>query len=265
MLFMPHLYDNVKICIDKTPKRMYIKNVQNGHGVPYGPNGNRLCGLHATLADEAAKRGGIMSHTTHTDTNREARRREFEEVALPHRPALLRVALSMTRDAADAADLVQETYYKAWRFFSAFRKGSDCKAWLTAILRNAYINRYRRKQRRPTEIEFDEWQAVDPVYADDFQRSPAPDEETLVGEALSDEVVDALGELPERFRDVVLYSDVQGFSYQEVADRVGCPIGTVRSRLFRARAMLRDRLGDFAQENGIGKDYELEDEPAAAA
>ena len=171
----------------------------------------------------------------------------------------------MTRDPADAADLVQETYYKAWRFFSAFRKGSDCKAWLTAILRNAYINRYRRKQRRPTEIEFDEWQAVDPVYADDFQRSPAPDEETLVGEALSDEVVDALGELPERFRDVVLYSDVQGFSYQEVADRVGCPIGTVRSRLFRARAMLRDRLGDFAQENGIGKDYELEDEPAAAA
>jgi len=185
------------------------------------------------------------------DQDREARRREFEEVALPLQPTLVRMALSMTRHPADAIDLVQETYYKAWRFFPAFREGSDCKAWLTAILRNAYINRYRRRQRRPTEIEFDEWQDIDPVYVDEHQRTPAPDEETAIGEGLSDEVVDALDQLPSHFRDVVILSDVSGMSYQEVADHVGCPIGTVRSRLFRARTMLRRALDDYAQEVGV--------------
>jgi RNA polymerase sigma-70 factor (ECF subfamily) len=187
--------------------------------------------------------------------DRELRRREFEEVALPLQPTLLRMALAMTRHPADAADLVQETYYKAWRFFSAFRKGSDCRAWLTAILRNAYINRYRRKQRRPTEIEFDEWQDIDPVFRDEHVRIPAPDDENTMGQALSDEVIDALGQLPDHFRDVVILSDVKGLSYQEVADRVGCPIGTVRSRLFRARATLRELLDGYAQEVGVGKDY----------
>ncbi len=193
--------------------------------------------------------------TTDRVDDRETRRREFEEVALPLRPALLRMALSMTRHPADAADLVQETYYKAWRFFPAFRKGSDCKAWLTAILRNAYINRYRRKQRRPAEIEFDEWQDFDPNYMDEHQPLPAPDDERVIGDMLSDEVIDALDELPKHFRDVVIYSDVEGSSYQEVADRVGCPIGTVRSRLFRARAMLRGLLEDFALDNGIGAEF----------
>ena len=188
--------------------------------------------------------------------DRESRRREFEELALPHRPALFRMALSMTRRPADAADLVQETYYKAWRFFSAFRSGSDCRAWLMAILRNAYINRYRQKQRRPPEVEFDEWQMVDPAHTAEYERMPAPDDDRAFSSALSDEVVDAIGELPDRFRDVVVYSDVHGMSYQEVADMVGCPIGTVRSRLFRARAILRDLLGDYARENGIGIDEE---------
>lgn len=187
--------------------------------------------------------------------DREQRRREFEEVALPLQPTVLRMALAMTRHPADAADLAQETYYKAWRFFPAFRQGSDCKAWLTAILRNAYINRYRRRQRRPAEVEFDEWQEIDPVFRDEHVRMPAPDDETAMGEALSDEVVDALDQLPDHFRDVVILSDVQGLSYQEVADRVGCPIGTVRSRLFRARATLRELLDGYAQEVGVGRDY----------
>jgi RNA polymerase sigma-70 factor, ECF subfamily len=187
--------------------------------------------------------------------DRETRRSEFEQIALPLQPALLRMALSMTRHPADAADLVQETYYKAWRFFGAFREGSDCKAWLTAILRNAYINRYRRKQRRPTEIEFDEWQDVDASYLAEHQRMPAPDDETVIGEYLSDEVVDALDQLPKHFRDVVVLADVNSMSYQEVADRVGCPIGTVRSRLFRARAMLRRLLDDYALSTGVVKSF----------
>ena len=185
--------------------------------------------------------------------DREARRREFERVALPLQPTLLRMALSMTRHPADAADLVQETFYKAWRFFGAFREGSDCKAWVTAILRNAYINRYRRRQRRPTEIEFDEWQDVDASYLDEHQRMPAPDDEVVIGESLSDEVIDALDQLPSHFRDVVIFSDVVGLSYQEVADRLDCPIGTVRSRLFRARAMLRRLLDEYAQSTGVVK------------
>jgi RNA polymerase sigma-70 factor (ECF subfamily) len=186
---------------------------------------------------------------------REDRRREFEHIALPLQSSLLRMALAMTRNPADAADLVQETFYKAWRFFPAFREGSDCKAWLTAILRNAYINRYRRIQRRPTQVEFDEWQEIDGNYRDDRSSLPAPDDEAILGATLSDEVLDALDQLPRHFRDVVVLSDVEGLSYQEVADFVGCPIGTVRSRLFRARAMLRKLLGDFALENGVGKDY----------
>ncbi len=198
-----------------------------------------------------------------TTLDREDRRPEFEEIVLPLRPAMLRMALSMTRHPADAADLVQETYYKAWRFFPAFREGSDCKAWLTAILRNAFINRYRRKQRRPAEIEFDEWQDIDANFVGEIQHIPAPDAEQRVGDALSDEVVEALGELPKHFRDVVMYSDIQGMSYQEVADRVGCPIGTVRSRLFRARGMLRNMLNDFAKEHGIATESE-QLEPVAA-
>jgi len=187
--------------------------------------------------------------------DREMRRREFEEVALPLQPSLLRMALAMTRHPADAADLVQETYYKAWRFFSAFHEGSDCKAWLTAILRNAYINRYRRKQRHPAEIEFDEWQDIDSAYFDAHLRTPAPDDEVLMGASLGDEVLEALDQLPPHFRDVVVLSDVEGLSYQEVADRVGCPIGTVRSRLFRARATLRRLLDGYAQEVGVGKEF----------
>ena len=182
---------------------------------------------------------------------REDRRIEFEEVALPLQPTMLRMALSMTHHLADAADLVQETYYKAWRFFPAFRQGSDCKAWLTAILRNAYINRYRRKQRRPTEIEFDEWQDIDSSFLDERPGMPRPDDEAFIEDSLGDEITLALDQLPRHFRDVVMLADVQGASYQEVADRVGCPIGTVRSRLFRARAMLRKLLNGYAQDEGV--------------
>lgn len=186
-------------------------------------------------------------------SERENRRREFEEIALPLQPSLSRVALAMTRNPVEAADLVQETYYKAWRFFPAFRQGSDCKAWLTAILRNAYINRYRSIQRRPQEVEFDEWQEMDSHFKDGVSSFPAPDNDVALGEALGDEVLDALDQLPRHFKDVVVLSDIEGLSYQEVADFVGCPIGTVRSRLFRARAMLRSLLGDYAAENGLGK------------
>ncbi len=192
-----------------------------------------------------------MAAEQRNEETREDRRQEFEEVALPLQPVMLRMALAMTHSPADAADLVQETYYKAWRFFSAFRKGSDCKAWLTAILRNAYINRYRRKQRRPTEIEFDEWQDIDSTYLDEHSSLPKPDEERTLSESLGDEVIEALEQLPRHFREVVMLADVHNLSYQEVADRVGCPIGTVRSRLFRARSMLRKILRNYAHDAGI--------------
>jgi RNA polymerase sigma-70 factor, ECF subfamily len=201
---------------------------------------------------------------TVTVDEREDRRPEFEEVALPLQSTMLRMALAMTHNPADAADLVQETFYKAWRFFPAFRKGSDCKAWLTAILRNAYINRYRRKQRRPTEIEYDEWQDIDSTFLSERAGMPRPDESPALEVNLGDEVLDALDQLTDHFREVVVLADVKGMSYQEVADRVGCPIGTVRSRLFRARAMLRRTLGDYAQQEGIfngSSDVEEELEP----
>ena len=201
--------------------------------------------------------------------SREDRRQEFEEVALPLQPAMLRMALAMTHNPADAADLVQEAYYKAWRFFPAFREGSDCKAWLTAILRNAYINRYRRKQRRPTEIEFDEWQDIDSTYLEEHATLPAPDEEKELMDDLGDEVIFALDQLPRHFREVVVLADVEGLSYQDVADKVGCPIGTVRSRLFRARAMLRKFLKGYAGDAGVLRgdleEFEEEEELALSA
>ena len=177
----------------------------------------------------------------------------FETEALSFLDALYRTALRMTRSEADAEDLVQETYIRAFRFREQFTPGTNLKAWLFRILTNTFINSYRRRQAQPEFTELDD--------VDEFSlyrrmtatpaasASPDPESEFLNG-LVDTEVKDALAELPEKFRSVVLL-DVEGFSYKEIAEMLGIPIGTVMSRLHRGRKFLQKRLIDLAQERGI--------------
>ena len=177
----------------------------------------------------------------------------FEAEALSFLDALYRTALRMTRSEADAEDLVQETYIRAFRFREQFTPGTNLKAWLFRILTNTFINTYRRRQTQP---EFTELDGVDEfsLYKrmSDLKTSSGagnPETEFLNG-IVDSEVKDALAELPEKFRQVVLL-DVEGFSYTEIAEMLDIPIGTVMSRLHRGRKFLQKRLLDLAQQRGI--------------
>ena len=177
----------------------------------------------------------------------------FETEALSFLDALYRTALRMTRSEADAEDLVQETYIRAFRFRQQFTPGTNLKAWLFRILTNTFINSYRRRQAQPefTELddvdEFSLYRKMSDLRA--ASASPDPETEFLNG-IVDTEVKDALGDLPEKFRSVVLL-DVEGFSYKEIAEMLGIPIGTVMSRLHRGRKFLQKRLLDLAQQRGI--------------
>ncbi len=177
----------------------------------------------------------------------------FETEALTFLDPLYRTALRMTRSEADAEDLVQETYIRALRFREQFTPGTNLKAWLFRILTNTFINTYRRRKAQPefTELdgvdEFSLYRRMSDVRG--ASASPNPEEEFLNG-IVDTQVKDALAELPEKFRTVVLL-DVEGFSYKEIAEMLGIPIGTVMSRLHRSRKVLQQRLYDLAQERGI--------------
>jgi RNA polymerase sigma-70 factor (ECF subfamily) len=178
---------------------------------------------------------------------------EFETEALRHLDALYRTALRMTRSEADAEDLVQETYIRAFRFREQFTLGTNMKAWLFRILTNTFINTYRRKTAQPEVTDLD---GIDEFslyrrMADDRAASTSPDPEAeLLNSVVDTEVTDALEALPEKFRTTVLL-DVEGFSYKEIAEMLAIPIGTVMSRLHRGRKFLQKRLYDLARERGI--------------
>jgi RNA polymerase sigma-70 factor (ECF subfamily) len=178
----------------------------------------------------------------------------FETEALSFLDALYRTALRMTRSEADAEDLVQETYIRAFRFREQFTPGTNLKAWLFRILTNTFINSYRRRKAQPefTELEdVDEFSLYRRMAGGGQAASTSPDPEKEFLDGIVDvEVKDALAELPEKFRSVVLL-DVEGFSYKEIAEMLGIPIGTVMSRLHRGRKFLQKRLFDLAQERGI--------------
>ncbi|MGH2451486.1 MAG: sigma-70 family RNA polymerase sigma factor [Candidatus Limnocylindria bacterium] len=178
---------------------------------------------------------------------------EFEPAALSHLDALYRTGLRMTRSEADAEDLVQETYIRAFRFRDQFTPGTNLRAWLFRILTNTYINSYRRRAAQPEFTELDE---VDEpslhrhmIETRAASASPEPEAE-LLNSTVDSEVKAALEELPEKFRTVVLL-DVEGFSYKEIAEMLEIPIGTVMSRLHRGRKSLQKRLYDLARDRGI--------------
>jgi RNA polymerase sigma-70 factor (ECF subfamily) len=181
-----------------------------------------------------------------------ALRARFERDVMPLLSGLYSSALRMTRNPADAEDLVQETVLRAYRGFGGFQEGTNLKAWLYRILTNSFINTYRKRQREPVTVEgpddLDEWYLFDRLGATNVE----PSAESEVLEQLPDEAVQrALEALPEGFRMAVLLADVQGFSYKEIAEMLDIPIGTVMSRLHRGRKALEKALWDTAVERGI--------------
>src|SRR3989339_1332112 len=177
---------------------------------------------------------------------------DFQREAVPHMNAVFNFALRMTGDEDDANDLVQETYLKAFRFFDKFEKGTNCKAWLFRILKNSFINDYRKTTKEPNKVDYDDIQNFyENIKADEVETQHY--EEDAFANLLDDEISKAISELPEDFRTVVILSDIEGFTYEEIADFVDIPVGTVRSRLHRARKMLYVQLFDYAKDKGFVK------------
>ena len=182
-------------------------------------------------------------------------RKRFEEDALPLLDSLYAGALRMTRNPADAEDLVQDTMVRAYRAFNRFEPGTNLKAWLFRIMTNAYINTYRKKQREPQKVSQDDVQEFD-LYQELKNRDPNYEAtpETLVLDSLVDsDIIEAIDELPDQFRMAVVLSDIEGFSYAEMAEIMDVPMGTVMSRLHRGRKALQKRLWEIARDRGIVK------------
>ena len=179
-------------------------------------------------------------------------RSEFEALTLEHMDALYGAALRLTRSPKDAEDLVQDTFLKAFRFFESFEKGTNIKAWLFKIQTNTFINKYRRKvkEREVAEAPAEDI-VLDRFVSAEQVRALQDPEGDFFGQLLSDEVVEALEQVPVDFRMVVILADIQGFSYKEIAEIVGCPVGTVMSRLFRGRRILQKHLFDYAVAEGV--------------
>src|SRR3989454_11176736 len=175
-------------------------------------------------------------------------RERFQALAEEHLDSLFRGALRLTRNRTRAEDLLQETFLRAWRSFRTFQPGTNARAWLYKILMNAYIDSYRKTAREPEVVDHDD---VDEFYlytkvqeSEDFRRAGNPEEEVLA-RLMDTDVKGALDSLPESFRQVVILSDIEGFSYQEIADILSIPIGTVMSRLHRGRRQLQGKLWEY--------------------
>jgi RNA polymerase sigma-70 factor (ECF subfamily) len=205
--------------------------------------------LAAGLLDDV-----IREEPAELPTDPAALRALFEQQALPFIDQLYGAAMRMTRNPADAQDLVQETFVKAFGAFRSFQQGTNLKAWLYRILTNTYINTYRKKQRDPYKSSTDdleEWQLGEAQSTTSASRTSRSAEAEAIDHLPDSTVKDALQSISEDFRLAVYLADVEGFSYQEIADIMHTPVGTVMSRLHRGRRLLRERLTDYAQERGI--------------
>ncbi|MDD8018242.1 MAG: sigma-70 family RNA polymerase sigma factor [Bacteroidota bacterium] len=178
--------------------------------------------------------------------------KEFEQQALPHMEVLYNYALRMTNNADDAKDLLQETFLKAYRFWDKFEQGTNLRAWLFRIMKNTYINLYRKEVKEPDKVDYAE---IENYYNIIRAESADPNDlqEKLFNQLLDDEVSKALELLPEEFRTVVILCDIEGLAYEEISEFLQIPVGTVRSRLHRGRKLLYTRLYDYAKDRGMVK------------
>jgi RNA polymerase sigma-70 factor (ECF subfamily) len=174
------------------------------------------------------------------------RRASFEREAVVHLDTLYRVALRLTHNPADADDLVQDAMLKAYRAWDQYQPGTNAKGWLLTILRHAFINEYRRRKRRPETTDVD---AAEQVATLGDPREDDP-QAAFFDRIVDDEVLRAIDTLPEAFRETIVLSDVEGLSYQEIAQVLEVPVGTVKSRLFRARQLLKAKLYEYAVSMG---------------
>jgi RNA polymerase sigma factor (sigma-70 family) len=173
----------------------------------------------------------------------------FEEAALPHMADLQSYALHLTMNSDNAKDLLQDTYLKAYRFWGRFEKGTNIKAWLCRIMKNSHINRYRKESKEPKKICYEEYhlpQNMEQVTHYSHKYRPEKTYDDLFG----DEIIRSIESMNESFREVILLCDVEGLSYEEIAKTLGCPMGTVRSRLHRSRQLLKESLFAYARDNG---------------
>ena len=178
----------------------------------------------------------------------------FDEEFMPHINSMYNFAFRLTMDEDDANDLVQDTYLKAFRFINSFQKGTNAKAWLFRILKNSFINDYRKKSKEPAKVDYQEVETFynsEEAEADNITTDLRVD---AVQEMIGDEVANALNSLAVDFRTVIILCDIEGFTYEEMAKILDIPIGTVRSRLHRARNLLKDKLKVYARNMGYNED-----------
>lgn len=187
------------------------------------------------------------------NNDKERYERIFEEEFMPQIDALYTFAYHLTYNEEDANDLVQETYMKAYRFIDKYKEGTNAKAWLFKILKNAFINQYRRKSKQPTKVDYED---IAGYQEGDDDTSYADLREEMFQSMMGDEVTNAINALPVDFRVVILLCDIEGFTYEEISKILDIPIGTVRSRLHRARNMLKDKLRTYARSLGYDKEDE---------
>ncbi len=183
-------------------------------------------------------------------TEQEVRKQEdFNEEMIPHLDALYNFALQLTTNPGEAEDLVQDSIVKAYRFFGSYEKGTNAKAWLFRILKNSYINNYRKNSKKPQQVDYDE---VSSFYESiRASRTDTSDlEDKMYRDLLDDDINGALEALPEDFRTVVLLCDIEGFTYEEISNMLDVPIGTIRSRLHRGRNLLKTQLMEYASKRG---------------
>ncbi|MCC7212260.1 MAG: sigma-70 family RNA polymerase sigma factor [Candidatus Brocadia sp.] len=187
------------------------------------------------------------------------RRREFEENAMAYVDSLYNMALRLVFNKEEAEDLVQETYLKAYRFFNTFQKGTNIKAWLFKILRNTFINKYRKTVSTPSESFFEDIESVQASVPYEEETKSGESVDTLekkyndLGSLVDDEVKNALDSLPVEYREAILLSDVEELSYKDISEITNVPIGTVKSRLNRGRGLLQKSLLAYAKDRGFIK------------